>query len=75
MNLIGGIWMTHRELAASRPHWNERDCRGRLTFTEHDGAIAVAECDACGLVVGVTPTQQLAWLDRTASLAREAARA
>jgi hypothetical protein len=63
------IFCTHRELFKLRPHWDDNpqgQCRGRMVIDPdtEDLDVRVAECDLCGLEIGIPPSQGKRWLDR-----------
>ena len=64
------IICSHRELLAEKPGWREHpddpDCAGALVVVDSttDLTIWTAECDVCGLQLGITPRQQQALFDR-----------
>lgn len=69
------IFSTHRALFRLRPKWVPWDgtfCEGNMVIDpesmgeptdEHEDSLPiwVAECDKCGLEIGIPPRQQKAW--------------
>lgn len=63
------IFCTHQELFRLRPAWRDPklpDCWGNLVIDPdtETSTVRVAECDVCGLSIGIPPRQWQTWLDR-----------